>query len=42
MKAKKIVLNRSLLSSSDVADLEYEAKAKDFLFLASFKRSNQQ
>ncbi len=33
MKAKKIVLNRSLLSSSDVADLEYEAKAKIFYSL---------
>ena len=33
MKTKKIVLNRSLLSSSDVADLEYEAKAKIFYSL---------
>ena len=34
LKDKKIVLNQSLLSSSDVANFEYEARVKIFYNLA--------
>ena len=33
MKGKHLVLNKSLLSTNDVSDLEFEAKAKMFFAL---------